>query len=221
MAAMEDIILQYTWPRIDAEVSKHRNHLLKAPFCVHPKTGRVCVPVDPSRIEEFDPAKVPTVGQLLKEIDEAMVTNNEDGAEGVQQLPGKSPFGWCRSHGLGEGRWPICLIPNAIDLSSTQSPVSGDIIQHLHLTSCAFADCFPPFLRCAAGADWEKTSLKPYVAMLDAHSKALMEETRRRKRGDKNTNMTTSKSPAMFAVIDLGCCFVERSLTRASLRLGW
>lgn len=36
---MEDIILQYTYPRIDAEVSKHRNHLLKAPFCVHPGTG--------------------------------------------------------------------------------------------------------------------------------------------------------------------------------------
>lgn len=39
VAAMEDIILQYTYPRLDAEVSKHRNHLLKAPFCVHPGTG--------------------------------------------------------------------------------------------------------------------------------------------------------------------------------------
>jgi len=54
-AALEDIILQYTYPRIDAEVSKHRNHLLKAPFCVHPKTGRVCVPVDPEKVDEFNP----------------------------------------------------------------------------------------------------------------------------------------------------------------------
>ncbi len=38
--ALSDLILQYTWPRIDAEVSKHRNHLLKAPFCVHPGTGQ-------------------------------------------------------------------------------------------------------------------------------------------------------------------------------------
>lgn len=66
--AMEDIILQYTYPRIDAEVTKHRNHLLKAPFCVHPATGRVCVPVDPARVKEFDPEKVPTVGQLLREL---------------------------------------------------------------------------------------------------------------------------------------------------------
>lgn len=69
MAAMEDIILFYTYPRIDAEVSKHRNHLLKAPFCVHPKTGRVCVPVDPERIEDFNPEAVPTVNQLLQELD--------------------------------------------------------------------------------------------------------------------------------------------------------
>src|SRR5882762_2152911 len=69
--AMEDILLQFTYPRIDAEVSKHRNHLLKAPFCVHPKTGRVCVPVDPERVEEFDPEGVPNVGGLLRELDEA------------------------------------------------------------------------------------------------------------------------------------------------------
>ena len=66
---MEDIILQYTYPRLDAEVSKHRNHLLKAPFCVHPATGRICVPVDPREAEAFDPETVPTVGQLLQELD--------------------------------------------------------------------------------------------------------------------------------------------------------
>jgi DNA primase catalytic subunit len=41
LKALEDVILQYTYPRIDAEVSKHRNHLLKAPFCVHPGTGEL------------------------------------------------------------------------------------------------------------------------------------------------------------------------------------
>ncbi|ETW77931.1 hypothetical protein HETIRDRAFT_441443 [Heterobasidion irregulare TC 32-1] len=75
-AAMEDIVLQYTYPRLDAEVSKHRNHLLKAPFCVHPKTGRICVPVDPERIDDFDPGRVPTVGQLLRELDATSTESN-------------------------------------------------------------------------------------------------------------------------------------------------
>lgn len=43
------------------------NHLLKSPFCVHPKTGRVCVPFDPALADDFDPAQVPTVTQVLEE----------------------------------------------------------------------------------------------------------------------------------------------------------
>lgn len=81
-----------------------------------------------------------------------------------------------------------------------------------------FADRLPPFLRLAVGVDWEKTSLKPYVALLDAHSKGLMEEARRRKRGDKNANVTTSE-PAIFPTTTFGSCFVERSLTRSLLTL--
>jgi DNA primase small subunit len=106
---LEDIVLQYTYPRLDAEVSKHRNHLLKAPFCVHPKTGRVCVPVDPAEIDSFDPRGVPTATQLLRELD-----------------------------------------------------VAGE------------------------GADWEKTSLKPYVEMLDRHTTGLMEDVRRARRANYN-----------------------------------
>jgi DNA primase small subunit len=77
---MEDIVLYYTYPRLDAEVSKHRNHLLKAPFCVHPKTGRVCVPVDPEKVEEFDPETVPTVAQLLRELDSIPTATSSDGS---------------------------------------------------------------------------------------------------------------------------------------------
>ncbi|CAH7683408.1 hypothetical protein BY996DRAFT_7617505 [Phakopsora pachyrhizi] len=64
-----NIILHYTYPRIDLEVSKHMNHLLKSPFCVHPGTGKVCIPVDPEKVQEFDPESVPDVRDLLRELD--------------------------------------------------------------------------------------------------------------------------------------------------------
>ncbi|BGP16015.1 hypothetical protein JCM10213_005434 [Rhodosporidiobolus nylandii] len=70
--AVDDLIIQYTYPRIDTEVSRKLNHLLKAPFCVHPGTGKVCVPILASQIDSFDPDTVPTVGKLLLEI-EALV----------------------------------------------------------------------------------------------------------------------------------------------------
>ncbi|KAI5813839.1 eukaryotic and archaeal DNA primase small subunit [Pyronema omphalodes] len=77
-SAKEDIIFEYLYPRLDAEVSKHLNHLLKSPFVVHPGTGRVCVPIDHENPENFDPLTVPTVRQLLKEIDEWESTHKED-----------------------------------------------------------------------------------------------------------------------------------------------
>lgn len=67
--AKQDIVLEYTYPRLDAEVSKKMIHLLKSPFVIHPGTGRICVPIDPRRAEEFDPLSVPTVMELLAEID--------------------------------------------------------------------------------------------------------------------------------------------------------
>lgn len=69
--ALREIIFTYTYPRLDMEVSKKMNHLLKAPFCVHPKTGRVCVPIDPAAAWEFDPEAVPTVGGLLAQLNAA------------------------------------------------------------------------------------------------------------------------------------------------------
>ncbi|MEW5303546.1 MAG: hypothetical protein WDW36_006227 [Sanguina aurantia] len=66
--ACNDIIFAHLYPRLDVEVSRKMNHLLKAPFCVHPKTGKVCIPFDPEHVEDFNPCTVPTVKSLLAQL---------------------------------------------------------------------------------------------------------------------------------------------------------
>lgn len=66
---LEEVMLELCYPRLDVAVTKGTQHLLKAPFSVHPKTGRVCVPIDITDVTAFDPLAVPTVSQLCSEID--------------------------------------------------------------------------------------------------------------------------------------------------------
>lgn len=67
---VEEIMLQFTYPRLDINVTKGINHLLKAPFCIHPKSGKVSIPINPKLIDKFDPDSVPTLSLLIKEISE-------------------------------------------------------------------------------------------------------------------------------------------------------
>lgn len=66
------IVFAYTYPRLDINVSKMQNHLLKCPFCIHPKTGKVCIPMDLNKVEEFDLEAVPTLLDLKQELDDTM-----------------------------------------------------------------------------------------------------------------------------------------------------
>ncbi|KFM09529.1 DNA primase small subunit, partial [Aptenodytes forsteri] len=77
-----EIMLQYCFPRLDINVSKGVGHLLKSPFSVHPKTGRISVPLDLRRLDQFDPFAVPTISSLCQELDAAGDDGEqEDGGE--------------------------------------------------------------------------------------------------------------------------------------------
>jgi DNA primase small subunit len=65
---------------------------------VHPKTGKVCVPIDPAGAWEFDPDAVPTVQQLCSELQEAAAAQQAAaGAAGVAAPaapPSTTAEGW-------------------------------------------------------------------------------------------------------------------------------
>lgn len=58
---VEEVQVYFVYPRLDANVTKGMGHLLKAPFCVHPKTGKICTPFNPRNVDKFDPTTVPTI----------------------------------------------------------------------------------------------------------------------------------------------------------------
>lgn len=77
-----ELVFTHCYPRLDANVSKTQNHLLKSPFCIHPKTGRVCVPIDASDAERFNPFTVPTVRSLCEEVDSYDATHGTEMTDG-------------------------------------------------------------------------------------------------------------------------------------------
>lgn len=62
----EDLVLATLYPKLDIEVTKQTIHLLKAPFCVHPATGNVCVPIT----DRFTPADAPKLLKLQQEMEQ-------------------------------------------------------------------------------------------------------------------------------------------------------
>ena len=61
---VKDTVLSYVWPVLDANVSKQRNHLNKAWFSLHPKTGRLCVPII-GHPGKFDPSACPRLDEVV------------------------------------------------------------------------------------------------------------------------------------------------------------
>ena len=57
-------MFEFCYPRLDANVTKGMNHLLKSPFSVHPKTDRISIPIDLNSLGSFDPCKEDVVPRL-------------------------------------------------------------------------------------------------------------------------------------------------------------
>lgn len=47
---------------------------------MHPKTGKICVPIDTNNVDYFDPFKVPNISQICNEVDEFDKRNLENAA---------------------------------------------------------------------------------------------------------------------------------------------
>ena len=62
---IKDFKLNILYPRLDINVSTHINHLLKSPFCIHPKTGLVAVPLSHEDILNFKIDDIPRLDKLV------------------------------------------------------------------------------------------------------------------------------------------------------------
>ncbi|CAM2716330.1 unnamed protein product [Rotaria socialis] len=82
---IDEIMFEYCYPRLDANVTKGMNHLLKSPFSIHPKTGRVSIPIHLDSLGYFDPCKegsVPKLNELCQQVEQLPKQNqqSEDGS---------------------------------------------------------------------------------------------------------------------------------------------
>ncbi|XP_026329757.1 DNA primase small subunit [Hyposmocoma kahamanoa] len=62
---VEEIKIQYSYPRLDVNVTKGFNHLLKSPFSIHPKTGKVSVVFKPNNAKNIKLDEIPNLYTLL------------------------------------------------------------------------------------------------------------------------------------------------------------
>ncbi|KAL3069460.1 hypothetical protein niasHS_018185 [Heterodera schachtii] len=61
-------VMEFAYPKLDANVTAGLNHLLKSPFSVHPQNGNVAVPLSAKEIRAFDPNVVPRIDKLVAQI---------------------------------------------------------------------------------------------------------------------------------------------------------
>ncbi|VDN55128.1 unnamed protein product [Dracunculus medinensis] len=61
VACFKIFVLKHAYPRLDINVSKDMRHLLKSPFCIHPKTGIMSVPISPQQVSNLNIDDLPRI----------------------------------------------------------------------------------------------------------------------------------------------------------------
>ena len=69
-ATLVSLVFDFVYPKLDVNVSRSLNHLLKSVFAVHPSTGKICIPLDPQKLDSFNVDQVPTLESVLKDLDD-------------------------------------------------------------------------------------------------------------------------------------------------------
>ena len=65
-ACLNEFMMYILYPRLDSNVTIQVNHLLKGPFCVHPKTGYISVPMSIEKLKNFFLDKIPKIEYLIE-----------------------------------------------------------------------------------------------------------------------------------------------------------
>lgn len=86
--AKQNVILTVFMPKLDGAVSRGTGHLLKSPFCVHPKTSNICVPmaVDEDNELLFTPDKCPKLQDVIDDYDDFPENKNAKVAADTTRL---------------------------------------------------------------------------------------------------------------------------------------
>ena len=75
--ALKEAVMEFVWPKLDAKVTMQVTHLSKCVLSLHPKTGRLCVPVTGDPLD-FKPEQCATLsavvsGGALEKMEEARI----------------------------------------------------------------------------------------------------------------------------------------------------
>ncbi|CAI2348363.1 unnamed protein product [Caenorhabditis sp. 36 PRJEB53466] len=98
--ALLRFVLQRCYPRLDVNVTTGTNHLLKSPFCVHPGTGNIAVPLDVNTIAQFDVKTCPRIDHVIAELEARNELKKEENEENEEAEESKNRKYLAYRHGI-------------------------------------------------------------------------------------------------------------------------